>query len=406
MDENLLIKNPAQIVSPKPGVIRGREFGELSVQDNVSLLIRDGKIDSIAALADLEQVAARDGIPVLDATGCAVIPGFVDCHSHPVFAGNRAGEFAQRISGIDYETIASRGGGIMATVRATRDCSKKTLKKNGHHHLARALRQGITTMEGKSGYGLEPKAELKILETIRDLNDEQPIDLVSTFLGAHAVPKGTSKKDYLRQIKNTIPTAAQLARFCDVFCEKGYFTPEESVEILELAHEHGMLPRLHANQFHAIGCVDVAVALGAVSVDHLEVLDNREIELLAASDTACVVLPGVSLFLDISYAPARRLIDAGAVVAIATDFNPGSNMCLSMQLMMTLACVKMRVTLEEALCCVTQNAAHVLGLSSVGCIREGWQADLLVLDCADYRDMVYFYGENHIRHVIKKGVIV
>jgi len=400
---NLLIKNPAAIVSPLPGVIRGNDFGRLTVKEGASILIRGGVIEAIGSPVDLERTAIRDGMPVLDATGRAVIPGFVDCHSHPLFAGSRASEFAQRISGLDYQTIASRGGGIMATVRATRMSSAGELKELGSHYLERALRQGITTMEVKSGYGLTQETELKILETIRDLGNGQPIELVPTFLGAHAVPNEVSRTDYLQHVKEMIPEAARLARFCDVFCEQGYFSPEESAEILDLARLHGMLPRLHANQFHSIGCVDKAVELQAVSVDHLEVLSEREIALLTGSDTACVVLPGVSLFLDIGYAPARRIIDGGGICAIATDFNPGSNMTLSMQLMMSLACMKMHLTVDEALCCATQNGAHVLGKAAVGCIEEGWQADLLVLDSPDYRDMIYFYGENHIQQVIKKG---
>jgi imidazolonepropionase len=403
---NLLIKNPARIVSPHPGVIRGKGFGDLLIRTNDSILIRDGIIEAIAPLSQLEQVAVRDGITILDAAGRAVIPGFVDCHSHLVFAGNRAAEFATRAGGVDYETIAAQGGGIAATVQATRAASREKLKDIGHRYLARALRQGITSMEVKSGYGLDPATEMKILEVINDLNAEQPIDLIPTFLGAHAVPKGMAKDIYLQAVKAMIPKAARLARFCDVFCEQGYFSPEESGEILASARSHGLLPRLHANQFHSIGCVEKALELRAVSIDHLEVLDVREIALLAGSNTACVVLPGVSLFLNIPFAPARWIIDSGGIVAIATDFNPGSNMSLSMQLMMSLACMQMRVRVDEALCCSTQNGAHVLRLAETGCLDVGWQADLLVLDTPDYRDMVYFYGENHVRTVIKKGHIV
>jgi imidazolonepropionase len=403
---SLIVKNPTQIVTPRPGNLRSKGSGELIIRKGDSILIRDGIIEAIRPLSQLREAAIPDGIIELDARGKAVIPGFVDCHSHLVFAGNRAEEFALRTSGIDYPTIASHGGGILATVQATRKASRKKLKEIGLRYLSQALRQGITTMEVKSGYGLDLATELKILKVINELNDKQPIDLIPTFLGAHAIPLGMAKETYLEQIKKMIVKVAKLACFCDVFCEQGYFTPEESGDILALARSHGLLPRLHANQFGSIGCVDKAVELNAVSVDHLEVMNEREISLLAKSNTACVVLPGVSLFLDIPYAPTRRMIDSGCIVAIATDFNPGSNMTLSMQMMMSLACMKMQVTVDEALCCTTRNPSYILKLANTGCIEEGWQADLLILDTADYKDIVYFYGENHVWRVIKKGNVV
>ncbi|MBI9087519.1 MAG: amidohydrolase family protein, partial [Desulfobacterales bacterium] len=210
----------------------------------------------------------------------------------------------------------------------------------------------------------------------------------------------------IAQIKAMLPEAARIAKFCDVFCEQGYFNSAESFVILEAAREAGMLPRLHANQFHSVGCIEAAVDIEAVSVDHLEILKLDEISRLADTDIACVMLPGVSLFLDIAFAPAREIINDGCIPVLASDFNPGSNMSLSLQLVMSLACMRMGVSVPEALACITQNAAYALRLDNVGCIETGWQADLVILDCADYREMAYFYGENHAYAVIKKGALV
>jgi len=241
---------------------------------------------------------------------------------------------------------------------------------------------------------------------VAELNAEHPVDLIPTFLGAHSVPRGMDKAAYIEQVVGMLPEMAGLAKFCDVFCEQGYFTPEESVRILETAQEAGMTPRLHANQFHSIGCIEAAIEMGAASVDHLEVLGEDEVAKLAQSDIACVMLPGVSLFLDIPFAPGREIVDKGCIPVLASDFNPGSNMSLNMQLVMSLSCMRMGMAVPEALACATQNGAYALQLDKVGCIEPGWQADLILLDCPDYREMVYFYGENHVYGVIKKGVLV
>lgn len=397
----LLIKNPAQIVSPHSGALRGAALNDPMIRTGESILVRDGVIAAIAPLDELE--LPRD-VQTLDATGKAVTPGLVDCHTHLVFGGSRTDEFALRTAGATYEEIAAAGGGIARTVQATRNASKEELFALAEERLNRAMRHGVTSMEVKSGYGLNSEAEFKMLEVVAELDAAHPVDLIPTFLGAHSVPKGMNKTDYLAQVREMIPEAAKLAKFCDVFCEQGYFNPSESVEIMELAMQHGMLPRLHADQFNAIGCVDAAIELGAVSVDHLEAMDEAGAKKLAASDVVGVLLPGVSLFLGIPFAPARTLIDAGCIPAIATDFNPGSNMSLNLPLMMSLACMQMRMSVDETLAAVTQNAAHALRLDKVGCIEPGWLADLLVLDTDNYRDMLYFYGENLVQQVIKKGV--
>jgi len=402
----LLIKNPSQIAAPRIGAIRGPEISELNIRTGDSIYVVDGVIDAIAPLAELENRAQADNAEILDASNRAVVPGFVDCHTHLIFGGNRADEFAMRTAGATYEDIAAQGGGIARTVNATREASKSELKELARQRLHRAVRQGTTTMEVKTGYGLDPATEFKMLEVIAELNEEHPVDLIPTFLGAHSVPKSMSKEEYIKQVREMLPEVAQIAKFCDVFCERGYFTPAESYVILEDARNQGMLPRMHANQFHSVGCIEAAVDLEAVSVDHLEVLMPDEVARLSETNIACVMLPGVSLFLDISFAPAREIIDAGCIPVLASDFNPGSNMSLSLQLVMSLACMRMNIAVPEALACVTQNSAHALRLDKVGCIEKDWQADLVVLDCADYREMPYFYGENHTYAVIKKGVVV
>jgi len=402
----LLIKDPSQVVSPRPGSLRGPELADLHIRTGDSVYITDGVIEAIAPFRELENRALTDDAVIIDASNRAIVPGFIDSHTHLIFGGDRTDEFAMRTAGASYEEIAARGGGIARTVAATRAASKAELKDLARLRLNRVIRQGTTTMEVKTGYGLDPETEMKMLEVIKELNDEHPVDLIPTFLGAHSVPSSMTKEDYIAQLREMLPEAARLAKFCDVFCEQGYFNPAESYVILEAARNAGMLPRMHANQFHSVGCIEAAVDIEAVSVDHLEVLHMDEISRLADTDIACVMLPGVSLFLDIPFAPGRDIIDAGCIPVLATDFNPGSNMSLSLQLTMSLACTRMGVSVPEALACTTQNAAFALKLDNVGCIEPGWQADLVILDCSDYREMAYFYGENHAYAVIKNGGLV
>lgn len=399
----LIVEQPARIVTPRPGDIRGKGLGGLDTLTDVSILCRDGRIERIAPLQELLDIAPD--AERFNACGKTVIPGLVDCHSHPVFGGDRADEFAQRTAGASYEDIAASGGGIARTVLATQQASKDELKELARKRLDRALAHGVTTLEAKSGYGLTPESELKMLEVIRELDEEHPVDLVATFLGAHAVPKGMAKVDYLAAMHDLLPEAGKIASFCDVFCEKGYFSPEESVSLLEAARRHGMLPKMHADQFHSVGCLDVAAELGAVSVDHLEAMRPDDAPLLADTDVVCVALPGVSLFLDIPYVPARALIDAGCSMAVATDFNPGSNMTMNLPLMMSLLCMKTGVSTEEALIMATRGGARALRLEDRGCIREGMRADMAVLDADKYEELVYFYGERHVVAVIKGGEI-
>jgi imidazolonepropionase len=402
---SLLIQNISQIATPKPGVYRGSELRELNMYENAAIYISGGVIKAVGPLSDvLEKV---EGHPViLDAEEKTAVPGFIDSHSHLVFGGSRADEFAMRSSGMSYEEIAEQGGGIVSTVEATRKASKEELKNLGRIRLQKAMKQGITTMEIKSGYGLDLETERKMLEVINELKEEQPIELTATFLGAHAVPKNSTKEEYLEEVLAMIPEIAELAEYCDVFCEKGYFTVEETRKVLEKGIEHGLKPKLHTNQFNDIGGVEMAIELGAVSVDHLEVLSDEDVHRLAEADVVATVLPGVSYFLNIPYSPARKLLKAGALVALATDFNPGSSMTISMQLLMSMACTKMGMSVEEALCCATQNGDKALEKNKLGAIAAGFQADILLLDTETYKDLAYFFGENHVHTVIKKGVKV
>lgn len=401
----LLIKNIAQIATPIPGVIRGNEFGKLNIIKNAAILIEDGIIKKIGVERDFNSVD-ESNTNIIDANGKAVVPGFVDSHSHLVFGGSRADEFAMRSAGKTYEEIAAAGGGIASTVAATRSASKAELKMLARERLQKALRQGITTMEIKSGYGLSRESERKILEVINELKTEQPIEITATFLGAHSIPKESTKENYLKEVVEMIPEMAELAEYCDVFCEKGYFTAEETRLILQTGLEYGLKPKIHTNQFHDIGGVEMALGINAVSIDHLEVLNDKDIARIADSDTVATVLPGVSYFLNIPYSPAKKLIDKGAVVALATDFNPGSSMTISMQLLMSMACTKMGMSVEEALCCATQNGAKALQKNNLGCIAEGYQADILLLNTDNFNNLAYFFGENHVKTVIKKGEVV
>ncbi|MEX0724373.1 MAG: imidazolonepropionase [Gracilimonas sp.] len=399
---NLLIQNISQVATPKPGITRGSELRSLNVIENAAIFISDGVIKAIGPLSEvLEKL--EDHPVILDAEGKAAVPGFVDSHSHLVFGGNRADEFAMRSAGMSYEEIAEQGGGIVSTVEATRKASKDELKNMARIRLQKALKQGITTMEIKSGYGLDLDTERKMLEVVNELKEEQPIELSATFLGAHAVPKNSTKEEYLEKVLGMIPEIAELADYCDVFCEQGYFTVEESRKVLEKGIEHGLKPKIHTNQFNDIGGVEMALDLGAVSVDHLEVLSDKDVHRLAGAETVATILPGVSYFLNIPYSPARKLLSAGALVALATDFNPGSSMTISMQLLMSMACTKMGMSVEEALSCATQNGAKALEKNKLGCIAPGFQADILLLDTDNYKDLAYFFGENHVHTVIKKG---
>ena len=408
---NLFIKNIGQLVTVAAQgkrVKSGAEMRQLHIVTNASLLIRDGKIAQIGG----EELTAPDDIEVIDAEGCVVLPGFVDAHTHTVFAGSRENEFAMRAEGKSYQEIAAAGGGILSTMTATREATKRDLYRSGERRLNEMMRHGTTTAEIKSGYGLSPEAEMKMLEVINELKRDHYVTVVPTFLGAHAFPpefKDDHEGYVTRLCDYMIPYVAEkkLAAAVDIFCEQGYFDLAMTERVLTAAQKHGLVVKLHADQLTASGAVELGVRLKAVSVDHLEKTTDAGIAALRGSHTIAVALPGCSLFLNHPYAPARAIIDAGIPLAIATDFNPGTQMCSSLQMMMTLACTQMRMTPEEALTAVTLNAAAALGLShEIGSIEPGKAADVVLYRVKDFRTIAYHYGVNHVWKVVKNGVLL
>lgn len=355
-------------------------------------------------------VELNDETEVIDAGGRVVLPGLVDCHTHLVFAGNRAHEFSKRISGASYEEILAAGGGINATVEATRKALEDSLAALGLQRLDRFLSLGVTTLEVKSGYGLDTPTELKMLMAVKQLDARHIVDLVPTFLGAHVVPleyrsKRAAYVDLV--VEEMIPAVAheKLADFCDVFCEQGAFSLDETRRILEAGLEHGLTPKLHSEQLSRSGSIDLAVELKAASVDHLENATEADARKLAGSDTVAVLLPGATYFLGkTNFAPGRMLADAGCAVAVSTDFNPGSCMSENLPLMLNMACLYNRLYPREALLGATRWAAQAVGRQDrAGTLTPGKLADVLVLDTHDYRNFVYHFGINLTHMVFKRG---
>jgi imidazolonepropionase len=410
----LLIENAKQIVTCRTNGRRfnsGKQQSRIGLIKNASIYIENGIIKWIGKKSEVRsQKLDLKRAERIDASGKIIFPGFVDSHTHLVFAGDRSNEFAMRMEGKTYEEIALAGGGIINTVSAVRRTSKAKLKAIAKESVWNSISFGVTTIEGKSGYGLDTKNEIKMLEVINELNKEMPIDVYSTFLGAHAFPIDIPRKDYIDMILyEMIPVIAKrkLASFIDAFCEKNYYTPAETHKIFEQGVKFGLVPKLHTNQFHSVGGIETAVKSKAISVDHLEVMTSKEINLLKGKNIIACVLPGVSYFLNIPYAPARKLIDNNIPVAIATDFNPGSCMSENIQLVMSLAAQKMKMSVNEIINAVTVNAAASLNISDrVGSIEIGKQADLLIFDMPSYEHLIYHFGVNQLESVIKNGEMI
>ncbi len=410
----LVVKNIKQLVTVGGNGKRakvGREMRELGILEHATVFIEDGRFRWIGP-ADRFSLPLHEDAHVVDASGLVALPGFVDAHTHLVFAGSRESEFAMRAEGKTYQEIAEQGGGILSTVQATRAATKKELKKLAGRHLDAMLQHGTTTVEIKSGYGLNEDTEIKMMDVINELADEHFMTIVPTFLGAHAIPPEykSDPNKYVEIIcERMLPYLAKrhMARFCDVFCEKGYFSVEQSREILEKARSFGIDIKVHADELAPSGGSKLAAEMKAISADHLEHIDDAGIDQLRSAGVVAVLLPGVSFFLNHAFAPARKLIDAGIPVAIASDFNPGSCMSFSMPLMMTLACTQMKMTPEEAITACTLNGAAALKLSdTLGSIEVGKQADMVLYDLPDYRFLAYHFGVNQVKTVIKRGVIL
>jgi imidazolonepropionase len=415
---SLLIRNLSQIASPAGTAgVRGRKMGELRTwgRDSV-IVIREGRF---------AYVGSQSGIPVgllatidndVDAQGSTAVPGFVDSHTHLPFAGLRESEFNRRIAGESYEEIAASGGGIAATVRETRAATESDLTKLVVERSKTMARYGTTTAEAKSGYGLNLSDELKQLRAIRSARREASVRLVSTCLAAHDFPPEGGKSDeererYLRLITDEILPAVRhedLARFADVFVERGVYTIEEGRRVLTAAASLGFTTRIHADELSDTGGASLAADLHCASADHLMHISSDGIASLAASDTVANLLPATTFFLMVDrYAPARKLIEAGAIVSLSTDCNPGTSMTESMQIVMQIATLRMRITVEEALTAATLNGAFSLGLAGeIGSIEEGKRADFVLLDAPNYLHLVYHFGVNLVRAVYRDGVQV
>jgi imidazolonepropionase len=412
MDGNLLVYNIGCMASPEgSSAKKGKEQGEITVRNNCHILVEGGRIaeigDNPPGLAQKFKDAEK-----LDAAGCLVTPGLIDCHTHLVFGGWRHGELGLKLAGASYLEILAAGGGILSTVGKTREASFEELFEKGYSLLDECLSYGVTTLEAKSGYGLDVKNEVKCLEVIKKLNAEHPVDLVPTFMGAHAVPKEhkDSRDMFITLIcEEMLPLIAgkSLARFCDVFCEKGAFSLDESRQILTKAKSLGMDLKIHAEEINNLGGALLAAELGCVSAEHLIKVDDAGIKAMSQVGLVAVCLPCTSFYLNEDFAPAREMINAGVPVAVATDFNPGSSPNLNLQLAMNMACCKYKMKPAEILTAVTLNAAVAAGKEAeAGTLETGKHADILVWDSKELDYIFYRYGSNLVKTVVKRGRIV
>ena len=413
MKGSLILTHAAQLVTcsgrrAKPG----REMADLGIIEDGAVVIDNGAITAVGKTDSILKENDLSRYEVLDASGRAVLPGFIDPHTHFVFGGYRADEFSWRLQGTPYMEIMKRGGGIVNTVKATRKADPDSLMASGRRRLDKMLRFGVTTVEGKSGYGLDRETELKQLAVMGDLDRDHPVDVVRTFLGAHAVPKEYKgrEEDFLElMMDKVLPEVAEqgLAEFCDVFCEKGVFSVDQSRRLLTRARDLGLRLKLHADEIVDLGGAELAAELGAVSADHLLQASDEGIRRMAEAGVTAVLLPGTAFSLKESYARARFMIDSGCAVALATDLNPGSCFSGSVPLIFALATLYMSMTPEEAVTAMTLNAAAAIGRAhEIGSIDVGKQGDLVVLEFPSYQFIPYHIGVNTVEKVIKKGALV
>ncbi|MDY7228303.1 imidazolonepropionase [Hyalangium rubrum] len=407
----LLVRNTSEVLTLE-GTHREPAEQALTARPRACVGVRGGRVAWVGREEELPPGAVDSGTEVLDAQGCMVGPGFVDPHTHLVFAGERSTEFDLRCQGATYLEIAQAGGGILSTVRATRAASQEELVRLALPRLQRLLEYGVTTAEVKSGYGLDVENELKMLRAVRQLSTLSPVELVPTLLCAHAVPeeyKGRREEYVELCVREILPAVAKegLARFCDIFVEQSAFTPDEARRLLIAAKALGLRPRLHGDQLTSGGGAELAAELGAATVDHLEQVSEAGIRALATADVTAVLVPTSTLFLRMRpYAPGRKLREAGVNVALGTNVNPGSAMTENLPLALGLACLENGLTAAEAYWAATRGAALALGLASHGRLAVGDIADLVVFSCSNYRHLPYHLGVNHARTVLKAGRVV
>jgi imidazolonepropionase len=413
----MLIHSSSQLLTLAGGPQRGHSLGTLGIIENGAVVIRDERIVAVGTTAELW--ASYPNEPRLDANGCVLMPGFVDPHTHVIWAGDRADEFELKMAGAKYLDILAAGGGIISTVRATRTASIETLIAQTRPRLLRMFRNGTTTAEAKTGYGLQTATELRLLKALLALDDESPLDLVMTFLGAHAIPPEFKEdsQGYTNLVCETMlpilkewweTHAPRLSLpFVDVFCENKAFDLKQSEQILIKARDLGFPLKIHADEFDNLGGASLAVELGAASADHLVKTSDTDIAALGKSDTVAVALPCTPFGLaEKEYTPAAKLIEADAMLALATDCNPGTSWNESMQLAIALACRYMGITPAQAIAAATINSAHAIRRSdTIGSIETGKQADMLILSVPDYRHIGYRYGTNLVKQVIKRGQV-
>ena len=407
-----IVANPWQIITVDTfgqNVKRGAELNEIGLLTGYSIIIEDGFIKDIVPTVSIKSIEADE---IIDAAGRIVLPGLVECHTHTVFAGSRSDEFRNKLKGISYEEIAQSGGGINKTVNAVRNASVEELIGITIPRIDYFISQGVTTLEIKSGYGLDFENEIKILRVIHYLNEKYTIDIIPTFLGAHVYPpefKDNHKAYIDLLINESLPYVAKnnLAKYCDGFCELTAFSIPEIETVFNKAKSLGIQLKLHTDQFNSIGGVDIALKNNVVSADHLEAIKDEDIKKLGNSDIVCVLLPGVSFFLNHNFAPARKLIKQNAIVALSTDYNPGSSNISSLNLIMSIAALKMGMTIEETISAVTINAAKAIGLNNeCGSIEIGKRADLALFNTGNYSDIVYNVGKNLNYMTIKNGEVI
>lgn len=407
-----LLKNASQIITVNTNhknFKHGNSLNEIDVLTGHAIILENETIKDIIPFPSIKN---EPSYSVIDLKNKIILPGLVECHTHTAFAGSRANEFKEKLKGKSYEEISEQGGGIISTVKAVRELSFEKLIKIIKPRIDYFISQGITTLEIKSGYGLDFENEIKLLEVINHLNKIYPIDIIPTFLGAHAYPP-EFKEDHEKYIdiiiNKMLPyiTKNNLANFCDGFCEASAFSAQEVDLIFLEAKKLGVNLRLHTEQFNNLGGIETALKYNAVSVDHLEVLKDEQISILKNKDTVCVLLPGVSFFLDYQFAPARKLIDNNLIIALSTDYNPGSSNISSLSFIMSLAALKMKMTIEETISAVTINAAKALKLNDkIGSIEIGKNADFSIFDTNDYADIPYNIGKNLNCMTIKNGKII